>query len=127
MLKIKTTCPICKKVNYVEVNAVGFMRWQEEGVCIQNALPELSADEREMLKTGICPTCWDKMFEGEEEDDDPDCDCEWVEEDSDYDYEAAEEGLPREDLDEIANMMAFQKAYAQRLDNIKGLAILLPR
>lgn len=118
MLKIRTTCPLCGKVNYVEVSAIGFMRWQEEGVNIQNALPELSDNERKMLKTGICPTCWDKMFE--DEDDDPDCDCEWVEEES-------EDELSEADLNEIANMMAFQKACAQNPAGIEGLAMLLPR
>jgi len=32
------------------------------GMLIQDALPYLNADEREMLKTRICPVCWDKMF-----------------------------------------------------------------
>ena len=33
---------------------------------IQKAFPDLPIDEREMIKTGICPTCWDKMFAEEE-------------------------------------------------------------
>ena len=75
MMKIKTVCPICGKVNYVEVPAEGFCKWQEEGMPIQFAMPELSANEREMLKTGICPTCWDKMWsEDTEEDEDEDFD-----------------------------------------------------
>lgn len=114
MLKIRTTCPLCGKINYVEVSAIGFMRWQEEGVCIHKALPELSDNDRELLETGICPKCWDGMFE--KKNDDPYCDCEWV-----------EEGLPKEDLDEISNMMAFQKACAQNPAGIEGLAMLLPR
>lgn len=92
MLKIRTTCPLCGKVNYVEVSAIGFMRWQEEGVNIQNALPELSDNEREMLITGICPNCWDSEHEvfktgaritHSNEDDDPDFDGEFVLEDED--------------------------------------------
>lgn len=79
-MKIKTTCPICKKVHYVEVNAVHFGLWVDENVPIQVAMPELSPEDREMLLSGICPECWDKMW-SEEEDEDPECDCEWVEED----------------------------------------------
>ena len=39
-----------------------FIRWEEEGELIQNALPYLSADERELLISGICGGCFDKMF-----------------------------------------------------------------
>lgn len=38
-----------------------FIRW-EEGELIQDALPYLSADERELLISGICGGCFDKMF-----------------------------------------------------------------
>jgi hypothetical protein len=39
----------------------GFHNWQG-GELIQNALPELTADERELLISGTCPSCWDRMF-----------------------------------------------------------------
>jgi hypothetical protein len=29
---------------------------------VQNAMPNLSADEREFIMTGITPTEWDEMF-----------------------------------------------------------------
>jgi hypothetical protein len=29
---------------------------------VQNAMPHLSADEREFIMTGITPTEWDEMF-----------------------------------------------------------------
>lgn len=93
-MKIKTTCPICKKVNYVSVNEIGFMRWQEEGVLIQNALPELDANEREMLMTGICPTCWDKMFSCPEDDEEED-----FEEPEDDDLANELDDMVEEDID----------------------------
>ena len=34
---------------------------------IQNAMPNLSADDRELLISGICGPCFDKMFPPEEE------------------------------------------------------------
>ena len=61
---IVTTCPFCGHINFIEVNESDYFDW-DDGTLIQNALPYLSADEREMIKTGICPTCWDSMF-GEE-------------------------------------------------------------
>lgn len=39
--------------------------WQN-GALIQNAMPELTADEREFLLTGMTPEEWDATF-GEEE------------------------------------------------------------
>ena len=41
-----------------------FQSWQS-GALIQNAFPELSADAREFIKTGITPEEWEAMF-GEE-------------------------------------------------------------
>jgi len=37
------------------------------GVLIQNAMPQLSPDEREFVKTGVTAEEWDALFGGEEE------------------------------------------------------------
>jgi hypothetical protein len=37
------------------------------GALIQDAFPQLSADDREFIKTGITPEEWDALFGGEEE------------------------------------------------------------
>ena len=39
----------------------------ESGVHIQVAMPQLNAEEREFVKTGMTPTEWEELF-GEEED-----------------------------------------------------------
>jgi hypothetical protein len=39
----------------------------ESGVNIQVAMPQLNAEEREFVKTGMTPTEWNELF-GEEED-----------------------------------------------------------
>lgn len=67
---VVTRCPFCGRGNEVEVNESDYWDWQD-GELVQNAFPYLSADEREMLISGICPTCWDKMF-GSNEEPDPD-------------------------------------------------------
>lgn len=68
---ITPKCPMCDKESLVAVEAVGFRTWQA-GAYIQVALPMLDAGERELLMTGMHPTCWDKMMEeiDNEEDDD---------------------------------------------------------
>ena len=64
-LTVVTRCPFCGKGNFIEVNDADYDDWQD-GELAQVAFPYLSADEREMLISGICPTCWDRMFGGEE-------------------------------------------------------------
>ena len=63
---IDTVCPFCGRSHTILVRGEDYFAWQG-GKCAQDAFPYLSADEREMLISGICPQCWDNMF-GEEED-----------------------------------------------------------
>lgn len=63
---IITACPFCGHANEIEVNEADYWDWQD-GELVQNAFPYLSADEREMLISGICPKCWENTFGGEEE------------------------------------------------------------
>jgi hypothetical protein len=44
------------------VDALGYIRWSEMGENIQDALPELDADQRELLMTGTHAHCWEKMW-----------------------------------------------------------------
>jgi len=62
---IVTRCPFCGHANEVEVNEADYWDWQD-GELAQVAFPYLSAEEREMLISGICPKCWAKTF-GEDE------------------------------------------------------------
>ena len=63
---IYTTCPCCRKESAVTVQTRDFNAWRK-GALAQNAFPYLSANDRERLISGICPTCWDKMFAYEED------------------------------------------------------------
>ena len=63
---VVTACPFCGHANEVEVNEIDYLDWQD-GMLVQNAFPYLSANEREMLISGICPTCLEKMFPPEED------------------------------------------------------------
>ena len=55
------TCPCCEDVNSITVDKEAFDKWQG-GEMIQNAFPEMSTGQREILKTGICSPCWEGMF-----------------------------------------------------------------
>jgi hypothetical protein len=61
LVKVVRTCPQCKKEQALEVKYSSYVKWQE-GALIQNAFAELSATDREVLKTGICGNCWEEIF-----------------------------------------------------------------
>lgn len=65
-IKIETICPNCNKHTVLEVNVNDYFDFKEGKKHIQEAFPYLSADEREMLLTGLCKECWDKLFKEEE-------------------------------------------------------------
>jgi len=62
-ITITKKCPFCKNDNSVQVRDGDIQRW-ENGELIQNAFPYLNADQREILKTGICDPCWNATFGG---------------------------------------------------------------
>ena len=65
MISLINECPFCGKESYVTVFADDFEAWQAGGL-VQDCFPYLSADEREILVSGICPTCWEQMFGAED-------------------------------------------------------------
>ena len=79
-MKITKTSMISGKTNSMEID-VSFDQYQSwiDGELIQVAMPHLSADEREFIKTGITPSEWEENFGEEEEEDDgqPSWEQEW--------------------------------------------------
>jgi hypothetical protein len=59
---ITRTNPFTGKTNTrdLDVTEAQMIAYYEEGVLLQNAFPNLSADDREFIKTGI--DNWDEMF-----------------------------------------------------------------
>jgi hypothetical protein len=58
------------KVHTMDINVTQeqIALW-ENGTLIQDAMPNLSADEREFIKTGVTPSEWSEFFGEEDEDD----------------------------------------------------------
>lgn len=54
-------CKMCGETKEVHFDKKDFDRWKK-GEPIQDALYYLSADQRELLLSGICGTCFDKLF-----------------------------------------------------------------
>lgn len=46
----------------IDVTPTQINAWYWQGELIQNAMPNLSAQEREFMMSGITPTEWDEMF-----------------------------------------------------------------
>lgn len=60
---ITRICPFTGKQNSMDINVTNDQldRWMS-GELVQNAMPDLTADEREFIMTGITPEMWDKMM-----------------------------------------------------------------
>ena len=63
---VAVPCRMCQETIELNVNVQGFVNWKS-GELIQDALPELSCDERELLISGTCSTCFDELFPSEDE------------------------------------------------------------
>lgn len=63
---VVVSCPFCEKAHEIYVNDIDYLDWQD-GMLAQEAFPYLSADEREMLISGICKKCWEEMFGSDDE------------------------------------------------------------
>lgn len=61
-IEIECTCPFCGQTHIVTVEEMDYLFWEATDTPVQKVFPYLSADEREMLISGICPTCWEKTF-----------------------------------------------------------------
>jgi hypothetical protein len=60
------TCKKCRKVIPVVVREEDYIK-RLAGAFIQDAYPYLTAAQRELFVSGICGTCWDKMFSSDDE------------------------------------------------------------
>ena len=62
---VEVKCNLCDNIEKFDLPKEG-IRAYYRGSLIQNALPELSNAQREMLISGTCGNCWDEMFPEEE-------------------------------------------------------------
>ena len=58
---ITAVCRKCGTSHSLLVNISDVAAWKS-GTYIQDAMPYLSAGERELLISGTCDDCWEKMF-----------------------------------------------------------------
>ena len=63
VIEVTRRCPWCGILHTVQVPTEGYNEWRRGEKTIQRALPDTSPRDRELLISGICDSCWDKMFD----------------------------------------------------------------
>lgn len=58
-------CMVCGKESEVHVDQEGFIAWQN-GTKVQDAFPNMTPCDREILITGTHPNCWKVLFDDDE-------------------------------------------------------------
>ena len=67
MIVTTQPCRMCgNRSTLHDVDALGYIRWSELGEMIQDALPGLDEDQRELLISGTHAHCWEKMWGSDE-------------------------------------------------------------
>lgn len=64
-MQLEVKCIKCKKVYTVDVPKEGLFNWQR-GMLIQDAMPDVSADDRELLMSHLCSSCFNNLIGGDE-------------------------------------------------------------
>lgn len=61
------TCCNCGTTKVYMLPLRNTIAWRG-GMLIQEAFPDLPAEDREFLISGLCPECWNKLFSSTDED-----------------------------------------------------------
>lgn len=61
IMVVHKTCKMCGTSHFIQMTIKGYLAWTR-GAMIQDAMPELTPDQRELLISGICSTCYDKIL-----------------------------------------------------------------
>ena len=58
----KIRCTECKTIHIIHTEQADYIKWKQ-GEYISQALPYLSMGQREMLISGICGECYDRIYD----------------------------------------------------------------
>lgn len=65
MRETYTSCMVCGQGYFISVSPNSILEWRMSGKNVQDFFPDLSDDDRELLLSGICGTCFDIEFPDE--------------------------------------------------------------
>lgn len=58
-------CLFCRNQTLLDLPDEGYRKW-DEGEFVQDAFPDMPAEQRELLISGTCPACWNEQFSEED-------------------------------------------------------------
>lgn len=68
-INVNVPCSFCNAKYAIEMTMAQFNELQSpHRRHIQDIIPELAPEMRELFISGMCPNCWDKLFGFEDED-----------------------------------------------------------
>ena len=116
------SCPFCGKDNRVEVTEremTGYEKWVRGEGNIQNVMPFLSVEKREILISGTCLKCQSSVFGGNDEEPD----------DEEPEYEFIPEFIP-EAIEYELNKLGYilgreENEVVEYVDDEDGMVLLL--
>lgn len=65
-VELSVRCKSCSQIYNVTVEAADYIRYIKRAEVIQNIFHYLAPSVRELLISGICPSCWKKIFGAED-------------------------------------------------------------
>ena len=66
-MTLEVDCRMCGKTVNLVIEQEDFKKFKNREGAVQDIFPYLNADEREMLISGICSNCWEKLFNNHKE------------------------------------------------------------
>ena len=67
-ISVTVPCSFCDSEYVIEMTMTQFIELQSpHRRHIQDIIPELAPEMRELFISGMCPKCWDKLFSFEDE------------------------------------------------------------
>lgn len=64
VVMVTKTCVVCDQDSGILVPREGYEKWQA-GAFVQDAFPDMSAADREVLVSGTHDKCWNEMYDEE--------------------------------------------------------------
>jgi hypothetical protein len=64
------TCFVCQNARTIPVNEDQLIEWKMSGQFVQDFFPDLNVNDRELLISGVCGECFDRIIP---DDDDETC------------------------------------------------------
>ncbi len=68
----RVTCTTCRKEKIIPMTSEQYIRLDyglSQGIHIQDVVPDLAPEWREMFISGMCPDCWNEFIEATKEPD----------------------------------------------------------